>query len=165
MEAALTAQEFPQEKFGEKDINQARCEGPDTAAKTDTANPTDANDRANHFLSLAAEVVGDRELKRKHENEAAVWFSRAGRPDLAHECLRRVAQSYIDEAVERTGRDRCGIMITACLVEASRTILKLPPEYRSAHGLDDQLEVIRRELIELDGPDDYLWPDDEPAPK
>ncbi|MFE9690826.1 DUF4209 domain-containing protein [Micromonospora sp. NPDC005806] len=106
-------------------------------------------DLADHFVSLAATVAGNHRLRRAYERHACTWFSRAGETDLANECIERVALAYIDEADERLAQDR-GALVAGMFIEKSiATIRGLPRKYRSARGLDGQLQQLRDRLADM----------------
>ncbi|MFG3640779.1 DUF4209 domain-containing protein [Micromonospora sp. NPDC047762] len=108
-----------------------------------------ARDLANHFVSLAAAVAGNHRLRRAYERHACTWYLRAGETDLANECTERVGQTYLDEADERLAQDRPALVVGTFIEKAIATIRGLPRKYRSARGLDGQLQQLRDRLADI----------------
>ncbi|MEV4536262.1 DUF4209 domain-containing protein [Asanoa sp. NPDC049518] len=118
----------------------------DLLTETRSIDKAGARSLGDHFVSLAGTVTGDHRLKRAYLRTARGWLARAGEAELANECLERIARAYVDEADDRLA-DEGGGLVAGTLVEKAIAVIRaLPRAYRSAHGLDDELQQLRRRL-------------------
>ncbi len=116
-------------------------------AKIDRARARGIADR---FMSIAVTVVENHRLRRAYEREAASWFARVGETNLANDCVKRIAEAYVEEADARLARANGVAAVVASFIEqAIATLRSLPRKYRTTHGLDARLQHLRERLADL----------------
>lgn len=94
-----------------------------------------------------ARAGGDHELEQAWEGEAVEWYRLAGRPDQSAEAQVRIARSLSCQAADRRLAGGGAALAASTFVERALKVLGLlPRSYRAAHGIEEEIERLRREL-------------------
>lgn len=89
----------------------------------------------------------DYNLEQAWEGEAAEWYRLTGRPDDSAEAQVRIARSLACEAADRRLAGGGAALAAGTFVErALKVLVLLPRSYRAAHGIEEEIDRLRREL-------------------
>lgn len=98
-------------------------------------------------MAERAREVKDLDLEQAWEEEAGEWYRLAGLHDQSAAARVRVARSLAREAAERRLAGGGAAIAAGHFVEqALKVMLLLPRSYRAAHGIDGEIDKLRREL-------------------